>query len=661
MAKPEPSKPSKATDRMVNGLEKLERFFGNSRRRDKERGARTRDISFVSTPTQSPDGPHFPSPSFMHPTSTHMKPREEPVPWSKLIKERSQSLPDPHGNLKRRSSISIISNHRHHPSDPIRLISLLVEDEGPTDMGMLSRFRFPDNNPGKEHTKTSQVSDTVEGREREHSTQELPAENILDWCPRRLSSLFNNLGLDSSIDSIDNRLARFSKDGIEPPVPRSSSPPSPRTRINSFAIPPRKSSRRLNEALTRNLTISTGDLLQYPVSTHPPDSPPASDGEEDYEQTTIHGPTSIKGLSSPIEFTPRPSSDSNTRCSVEVLTRGQAVRESWGARTGDPAFICNTQDVIACISQVNIVRNAASTASLSVVDKHVMVTHHIREPSLDDFYALDDEDVAESLPATPIAETDIPPTPPPKFSPKTPIGRSRSTRHVPIAPTTTIDPVSGELTPPRTPTDSQFLSLAYSPTTTSVVSGAMWVANIARTYNFDLVYIIDLWPKDKEDDSGPPHQSTFTHCQHNTQNVDNVTAQHAIIANRKPGMTGRILAAYGLSEFGSPFRIHAEFHKNMLRYKGWNEYRDELASPEMISRGWACSFYTGCSPTARNVIGEKHIARGRTADRGIVFAAYTRKTTKSVIPVRASPKQTAILGKLLYDSQKLVNALVHGD
>ncbi|KAI1465762.1 uncharacterized protein F4812DRAFT_111176 [Daldinia caldariorum] len=649
---------------MVNGLEKLERFFGNSRRRDKEKATRTRDVSIVSTPTQSPNGPHFPSPSFMHPTSTHMKPREEPVPWSRLMKERSQSLPDPPGSLKRRSSISIISNHRHHPSDPIRLISLLVEDEDTTDMEMLSRFKFPDSHPTNEHTDVSSIGDTGDRLSREHSIQEFPTANILDWCPRRLSSLFNNLGLDTSIDSIDNRLARFPKDGIESLVsissPTPSSPPSPRTKINPFAIPPRKSSRILNEALARNLTISTSNLSQCPVSTYPPDSPPASDGEEDYEPTVIHGSTSIKGLSSPIEFTPRPSSDSVTRPSSKVLTRDKAVRESWGVRTQDPALICSTQGEIACISQPHMVQNSTGIVSILAMSKHAIYNHYIREPSLDDFFALDDEDVAERLPATPIPEADIPPTPPPKFSPKTPIGRSCSTRHVPIAPTTVINPISGELTPPRTPTDSQFLSLAYSPSTTSAVSGAMWAANIARTYNFDLVYIVDLWPKAKEE-SSDLDQSTFTHCQHDAANADSVTTQHTITAHKKPGMTGRILAAYGLSEFGSPFRIHAEFHRNMLRCRGWNEYRDELASPEMISRGWACSFYTGYSSTARNAIGEKHIARGGAMDRGIVFAAYTRKTTKSVIPVRSSPKQTAILGKLLYDSQKLVDVLVHGD
>ncbi|KAI1648048.1 uncharacterized protein F4817DRAFT_90471 [Daldinia loculata] len=655
---------------MVNGLEKLERFFGTSRKRDKERGSRTKDLSIVSTPTQSLSGPHFPSPSFMHPTSTHMKPREEPVPWSKIVKERSQSLPDPHGSLKRRSSISIVPNHRHHPSDPIRLISLLVEDEGPSGMEMFSRFKFPDNTIKNENTEAFPMDGTAEGSTREHTIQEFQAENILDWCPRRLSSLFNNLGLDTSIDSIDNRLARVSNHDIEslasrlsptsssPPSPPS--PPSPRTRRGLITIPPRKSSRRLNEALAQDLTISTSNHVLYPISAHLPDSPPASDGEEEYEQTTIHGSTSIKGLSSPIEFTPRPSSDSNTRRSTEISTRVQAVRESWGTRIQDPPLIYNAQGEITFISQPQLVRKSTSLASLSTITRYSTNGCDIREPSLDDFYALDDEDVAESLPATPMPEADIPPTPPPKFSPKTPNGSSRSTRHVPIAPTTAINLVSGELTPPRTPTDSQFLSLTYSPTTSSGTSGAMWAAKIAKAYNFDLVYVVNLWPKDKDDGSNP-HQSTPSHSQHNAQNVDDATTQCAVVAHPKLEMTGQILAAYGLSEFGSPFRIHAEFHRKMLGCRGWNEYRDELASPEIISRGWACSFYTNCSSTTQNAIGKKHLARGGTANRGIIFAAYTRKTTKSVIPVRSSPRQTAILGKLLYDSQKLVNALVHGD
>ncbi|KAI0117141.1 hypothetical protein F4814DRAFT_277543 [Daldinia grandis] len=649
---------------MVNRLEKLEKLFGTSRKKDKERRSRTKDLSIVSTPTQSLSGPHFPSPSFMHPTSTHMKPREELVPWSKAVKERSQSLPDPHGGLKRRSSISIVSNHRHHPSDPIRLISLLVEDEGPSGMGMFSRFRFPDNIINNETIGTFPIDDTVEEPTRKHTDQESQAENILDWFPQRLSSLFNNLGLDTSIDSIDNRLARFSDHGIKSlasgPSPTSSSPPSPRTRRGLITIPPRKSSRRLNEALAQNLTISTRSHVLYPISAHPPDSPPASDGEEEYKQTTIHGLTSIKSLSSPIEFTPRSSSDSNTRRSTEIPTRIQAVRESWGTRTQDPRLICNAQGEVTFAFQPQLVRKSTSLASLSTIIRHATDGCDIREPSLDDFYALGDEDVAESLPATPTPEADMPPTPPPKFSPKTPIGRSRSTRHVPIAPTTAINIASGELTPPHTPTDSQFLSLTYSPPTSTGTSGAMWAAKIAKAYNFDLVYVVNLWPKDKDDGSNL-HQSTPCHSQHDAQHVDDATAQYAVVTHTKSRMTGQILAAYGLSEFGSPFRIHAEFHRKMLGCRGWNEYRDELASPEMISRGWTCSFYTNRPSTARNAIGEKHLARCGTVNRGIIFAAYTRKTTKSAIPVRSSPRQTAILGKLLYDSQKLVDALVHGD
>ncbi|KAI1660017.1 hypothetical protein F4813DRAFT_310487 [Daldinia decipiens] len=649
---------------MVNGLEKLERLFSTSRKRDKERETRTKDPSIVSTPTQSLSGPHFPSPSFMHPTSIHMKPREEPNPWCKVVKERSQSLPDPHGGLKGRSSISIVPNHRHHPSDPIRLISLLVEDEGPDGMGMFSRFRFPDNTIKNENAETFAIDGTVEGPTREHTIQEFQAENILDWCPRRLSSLFNNLGLDTSIDSIDNRLARVSNHDIESLAsrlsPTSSSPPSPRTKRDLINLPPRKSSRRLNEALAQDLTIPTRDHVLYPISAHPPDSPPASDVEEEYEQTTIHGSTSINGLSSPIEFAPRPSSDSNTRRSTEISTRLRAVRESWGAKIQDPPLIYNAQSEITFISQPQLVRKSTSLASLSTITRYLTKSCDIREPSLDDFYALDDEDVAESLPAIPMPEADIPPTPPPKFSLKTPVGRSRSTQHVPIAPTAAINLVPGELTPPCTPTDSQFLSLTYSPTTSSGTSGAMWAAKIAKTYKFDLVYVVNLWPKDKDDGSNP-HQSILSHGQHNAQDVDDATTQCSVIAHPKLEMTGQILAAYGLSEFGSPFRIHGEFHRKMLGCRGWNEYRDELASPEMISRGWACSFYTNCSSTARDAIGEKHLARGGTANRGIIFAAYTRKTTKSVIPVKPSPRQTAVLGKLLYDSQKLVDVLVHGE
>ncbi|OTB07518.1 hypothetical protein M426DRAFT_239683 [Hypoxylon sp. CI-4A] len=638
---------------MVNGLEKLERFFGGSKRREKEKDAR-RDFLGVPSPYQLQDGSHFPSPSFMHPTSKHMRPREEAVPW---VKERSQSLPDPHGSLRRRSSIgstSAISRHRYHPSDPIQPIATFLKETNEPPNAQLSRFQFPEDSLIKNGDQVTYFSSGTINEPARNHTQEHPADSILDWRPQRVSSLLDNLGLETSID---DRLAKFSEGGKEvvcvgsSPIP--STPPSPRTRIDSVFIPPRQSSRRPSDISTEWVT----SLPSSPLSPFPtlPESPPASDGEDDYYSSPSR-PRTVKALGSPIEFTPRQSSD----FSPAVPTRRNSVRESWGIRYEDPVLVCTTLEESTCVPRPQLVRRSTSKSSLSTITRIATYNGELKEPTLDEFYALDDDDVLESFPTAYTAEADIPPTPPPKNSPKTPIGRSRSTRHAPIAPTATIDTSSGELTPPRTPTDPQFLTLAYSPTNASGALGAMWAASIASTYNFDLIYIISLWPKHGGIDSDPSRQSTPTDPQCKTPDGENAASQCAIVANAKSGMNGRLLAAYGLNEFGSPFRIHTQFHRRMLGSKGWKEYRDELASPGMISRGWTCSFYNDSISPRRNGVVDKIPARPKIANRGIIFAAYTRKTTKSAIPVRSSPKQTAVLGKLYYDAQTLVDALVHG-
>ncbi|KAI1764545.1 hypothetical protein GGR53DRAFT_309280 [Hypoxylon sp. FL1150] len=644
---------------MVNGLERLEKFFGASRRREKD--ARYRDTPAASPPSQPDNGPHFPSPSFMRPTSIHMKPREEQNPWTKAVKDRSQSMPDPQYTPKRRSSIgstSSIAHHRQQSSDPTRMLSLSVRPvKDPLNGQKLSRFRFPEDSLFKNETVCRVSSATDE---------EAQVENMLDWRPQRLSSLFNTLGLDTSID---DRLARSTADVVESfvakPSPIVSTPPSPKTRVEPV-IQTRPSSQSSTEFPARKLPfLPRLDVLSSVTKTFP-DSPPASD-EEDNDYSPFSRPTSRKGLGSPIVFTPRASTESRFRNSTEAMSsHTRSVRESWGARPEDNVAICANNEGQIRIAQPHSIRKSTSESSLFTVRatmiKHLESDRGMTEPTLDDFYALDDEDVAESFPTTPELDTDVPPTPPPKDSAKTIIGRSRSTRHAPIAPTSTVNTSSGELTPPCTPTDSQFLALTFSPSHVSGESGAVQAANIARTYNFDLVYVIRLWPKGEGVRFDPSRQSTSRSPMpqgrsRKEKSADDAASQRAVISNSKSKITGRLLAGYGLDKFGSPFRVHAQFHTKMLRFSGWQEYRDELASSGMISRGWTCSFYNGHALATKN---QDDGPQSQIIDRGIVFAAYSRKTTKSAIPVRSSPKQTAVLGKLLYDAQTLVDALVHG-
>ncbi|KAI0175725.1 hypothetical protein GGR52DRAFT_537957 [Hypoxylon sp. FL1284] len=650
----------------MSKLERLERFFSASRRKDKEKGAKYRDDLVVSTPSQSDNDLHFPSPTFMRPTSAHMRPRVEHVSRSKGVKDRSQSLPDSQSTSRSRSSIDsagIALSPRQQPIDLARMLSLPISQlENPLSDQRLSHIKFSSDPFKKKATAgPSRQDGSLKG--------EVQGQNMLDWHPQRLSSLFKTLGLETSID---DRITRSTETVKAPsamkPSSRLSTPPSPKTMVAPI-IQRKQSSQEFTEVPARNPAFLPRQDVLSSVARSYPDSPPASDGEDEDLQSSFH-PKAQKGLAPPIEFTPRPSIESKIGDNTEAKgRRGPSKRESWGARPHDLASITPRSEEDKTSIRSRSLRKSVSESSLlnprSTVARHAESGKGISEPTLDDFYALEDEDVAETILAAPESDTDVPPIPPPKDSPRTIIGRSRSTRHMPIAPISAIESSSGELTPLCTPTNSQFLALTYSPTHTSGELGAMWAAEIARTYNFDLVYVISLWPKDAGIESDPSRRSTSSRgtpqrSGRGEESIDSVATTSPIVAGSKSRMNGRLLTGYGLDKFGSPFRVHAQFHTKMLGFSGWQEYRDELASSNMISRGWTCSFYGDRVPSLGDGSSQGHGKQGGIANRGIVFAAYSRKMTRSAIPVRPSPKQMAILGRLFYDAQTLVDALVHG-
>ncbi|KAF4122432.1 hypothetical protein GMORB2_7424 [Geosmithia morbida] len=127
-------------------------------------------------------------------------------------------------------------------------------------------------------------------------------------------------------------------------------------------------------------------------------------------------------------------------------------------------------------------------------------------------------------------------------------------------------------------------------------AAAFEAARIASRYNFDMIYVVNLWPEDSSAGLGGPHFQA---------------------------MTGRLLAAYGLHNASSPFQISSEAHVTVLRSQNWLEYRDEEALGRGFGRAYACSFYPGkyegqgsvpCSPSIEP----------ESIDRGIVFAAYRK-------------------------------------
>jgi hypothetical protein len=131
-------------------------------------------------------------------------------------------------------------------------------------------------------------------------------------------------------------------------------------------------------------------------------------------------------------------------------------------------------------------------------------------------------------------------------------------------------------------------------------------------------------------------------------------------------VTGRLLAAYGLSSIMYPFRISAPVHQEVLRTEGWLEYRNATGAMDEFARGYSCSFYTGHSPArgreaaagagASPTDNTKRARNGKPkpANRGIVFAAF-RVPNPDGSPVCSDPAE---LEELHGDAEALVDMLI---
>lgn len=184
----------------------------------------------------------------------------------------------------------------------------------------------------------------------------------------------------------------------------------------------------------------------------------------------------------------------------------------------------------------------------------------LREPGVNEFLNLSDDDIAEDTEEE-LAEQD-----------------TESLAAVqPLASTLLT------LTPPR----------ASQPAT----AAAFEAARIAKRYDFDLIYVVNLWP-------GQALEST----------------------GERP-LIGRLLAAHGLHHVPSPLQISSLVHTTILRSDGWIEYRNTDARPHDLARGYASAFYTG--QYARSLSGNRStpvsgVRLSEQIDRGIVFAAYRK-------------------------------------
>lgn len=229
------------------------------------------------------------------------------------------------------------------------------------------------------------------------------------------------------------------------------------------------------------------------------------------------------------------------------------------------------------------------SSSSSDLSQMSVSTSILQEPDFNDFMALSDEDIAEPDVISPLGQIVQPGNAAPAPSPSIPSGLP-----------------SLEASRPRS-----LLTLTPPYASKPAAAAAYEAAKIAAQYDFDLVYIVNLWP----DLSRPRSLSMNSEA----SGLGTMKSSHH--------MTGRLLAAYGLENVKSPFQISSQVHTKILRSEGWIEYRSQEARSDEFARGYACNFMTGQFSRSNSIDSMSSADAESLApkvDRGLVFAAYRK-------------------------------------
>ncbi|KAL6854593.1 hypothetical protein J3F83DRAFT_475459 [Trichoderma novae-zelandiae] len=236
----------------------------------------------------------------------------------------------------------------------------------------------------------------------------------------------------------------------------------------------------------------------------------------------------------------------------------------------------------------------------------------LREPDFNEFLNLSDDDIAELTPEDPALEFD-----------------DDSQQHSPSSMDTSAP--SPQLAP------SSLLTLSPPSASRPATAAAFEAARIAKRHDFDLIYVVNLWP------DGPSGQ---------------VFDLESASSCEGP-LVGRLLAAHGLHQVPSPLQISSVVHTTILRSKGWVEYRNQEAQPHELARGYACSFYPGKYAPGSSSVTQSPVSGVRLSemiDRGIVFAAYRKPR---IGPCKLGHSFTGSeLNSLHEDAETLVEMLI---
>ncbi|KAI1734446.1 hypothetical protein F4680DRAFT_343055 [Xylaria scruposa] len=629
---------------MAHGFEKLERLFTGSRRKGRGgQNATTRQQKASIITERRPSSPVFPSPPYLRPTSTHMTPRDAQIGSPEWGKDRCQSVPTLQEALHKRSSAAssatIVNRPRRSDASSSRHRS---PDSQITSRPF--RFRFPEdslfksNRPIRTSEDSGKAGVTPEQSPRRRATE---SQGLLDWSPKHISLLFNPLDFKApSSDgpwvpgSENTESSLLPSPDFVPLAPSNQEPvgqPDPPTPLHN-SLSPRSS--------VHELTLNRREIS--PSFHRKPLLDPPTPDNEDKRKPTIYRSVSLTTMASSYSNTAHMASFAPSAMKSNRNFRGRRnVRETWGNRLEDPQVFSDSPSSDGQNVLNPKLRKSASTSTLPILTSKISKDRVLKEPTFDDFYALSDDDIAESRPPTP-----VPSTPTPDIH-----NSHRRSRPPQANASQHITPRSrrGEITP----TEHQLLTLSYSPIHLKDTFGALWAAVLARKYDFTVLYVLSLWPV------GGDHclDVSVTTPTSKPQPAE-ATATKRLASTREPKISGRLLAAYGLNEVPSPFKIATDTHLAALNCDRWNEYRNVDARPNDIARGWIRPFYRDYASVSTSLKATGSPSSGHYRNRGIVFAAYSKQTLCPLIPMTACPEQELLLQQLYTDAKALVEALV---
>ncbi|KAL1840176.1 hypothetical protein VTJ49DRAFT_750 [Mycothermus thermophilus] len=275
------------------------------------------------------------------------------------------------------------------------------------------------------------------------------------------------------------------------------------------------------------------------------------------------------------------------------------------------------------------VKSLRRSTSMSGLARRKSLVPALKEPTVDDFLALSDDDIADGA-----------------------NNRARTPACHP--PSSALSPHSSPFRAPVwTGPDHPMLTLSPPLAARPAAQAAIEAARIAAKYRLDLLYVVNLWPShmSRPSRSSPfdgafgsrvalsPHDLSFgtTPSPPESPMSSGYDSSGGCESPRRGtglAMTGRLLAAYGLDSVQYPFRISAPANLKALRANDWLEFRNDKAARNEYAVGYSRAFYTGHSParagngaatsTSHLTTSEDRVNKGfwPPPNRGIVFSAF---------------------------------------